>query len=111
MTGYEVHGRDSEHVCCWFGYHSPFPDHPGCGGALCLDALYKSFELPLKSSCFRAHGCFWDALAICNKMNEQYVPVGRGHGQYSLFPHAVPLPSDNEAVVWSGSAIPPLQLL
>lgn len=73
--------------------------------------LTNDFALPLKSSRFRAHGCFWDALAICNKMNEQYVPVGRGHGLYSLFPHVVPLPSDNEAAVWSGSAIPPLQLL
>ena len=29
----------------------------------------------------------------------------------AFFPHVVPLPSDNEAAVWSGSAISPLQLL
>lgn len=47
--------------------------------------LHRSLELPLKSSRLQVHGCFLDGSAICNKMNAQYVPVGRGLGLYSLF--------------------------
>lgn len=65
----------------------------------------------MKSSRLQVHGCFLDGSATCNKKNEQYVPAGRGLGRHSLFPHAVPLLSGNEAAVWSDSAIPPLQLL
>ena len=66
-------------------YRSPSPDHPGCGDVLYPDAPYRSLELPLKSSRLQVHGCFLDGSAICNKMNAQYVPVGRGLGLYSLF--------------------------
>ena len=92
-------------------YRSPSPDHHGCGDVLYPDAPYRSLELPLKSSRLQVHGCFLDGSATCNKKNEQYVPAGRGLGRHSLFPHAVPLLSGNEAAVWSDSAIPPLQLL
>ena len=61
------------------------PDHHGCGDVLYPDAPYRSLELPLKSSRLQVHGCFLDGSAICNKMNAQYVPVGRGLGLYSLF--------------------------
>ena len=44
-------------------------------------------------------------------MNEQYVPEDKVPEWYSLFHDAVLLQSDSEAAVWSGSAIPPLQLL
>ena len=66
-------------------YRSPSPDHHGCGDVLYPDAPYRSLELPLKSSRLQVHGCFLDGSAICNKMNAQYVPVGRGLGLYSLF--------------------------
>ena len=75
------------------------------------DAPCKSLELPLKSSRFQVHGCFWDDSAICNRMNEQYVPEDKVPEWYSLFHYAVLLQSDSEATVWSGSAIPHLQLL
>lgn len=98
-------------ACCWSERHNPFPDHPESGGGPYPSVLCKSAGSLLKSSRFQAHADFWDGLAICNRMNVQYVRADTNPESNILFLHAGFSLSGTGTEVSSGSEIPPLQLL